>query len=127
MWSEFIKSIWIILPAAAIGVVLEGVRAFNGLKPGAPTPIWTLFGFLVISLAFGFLAIIVYHQVSIRWPQNPQQLYLYIAIVCAALLTVLAVVMRFAFKITWLDVIAWTVINWAFGLGYGLYLPKILG
>jgi len=124
MWNEFIKSIWIILPVAVIGTVVEGIRAFVSLKPGAPSPIGTLIGFLVVSMAFGFLAIFVYHQVGNRWPQNPKQLFLYIAIDCAAVLTVMAVVMHFVFKSSWLDVIAWTVINWAFALGYGLFLPK---
>ncbi len=124
MWNEFIKSIWIILPVAVLGVVLEGIRAFVGLKPGAPSPISTLFGLLIISVAFGFLAIFVYHQVGNRLPQNPQQVYLWIAIGCATVLTVLAVVMHFVFKSTWLDVIVWTVINWAFALGYGLFLPQ---
>ncbi len=126
MWSEFTKSIWIILPIAVLTVILEGVRVIVGPKTGASSPVGTLVGFLIVSLAFGFLAIYVYHFVVTRWPQNPQQVYLWIAIGCAAVLTVLAVVIHFAFKSTWLDVIVWTVINWAFALGYGMFLPKVL-
>lgn len=126
MWTEYLKSIWIILPVALITTLLEGARLIWGPKTGNSSGVGTLFGFLIVSLGFGFLAIAVLHWINARWPQNSEQVYFYLALGIGGLLTIMAVGMHFFFKSSWLDVAVWTAINVAYVVGYGWFMPKVL-
>lgn len=126
MFAEYMKSIWLILPATLVTMGLEAIIIARTPKSANPSMMGTLFGFLIFGLGFGLLAIFVYHQVGARWPANPAQTYLWIAIGSAVVLTLLALVMPIAFKMPWLNVAIWTVENFLWALGYGLFLPQIL-
>jgi hypothetical protein len=126
MFTEYVKSIGLILPATLITMALEAVILARAPKTAGASMGGTLAGFLVFGLGFGFLAIIVYHWVGSRWPANATQVYLWIALGAAVLLTLLALIMPLAFKMPWLNVAIWTVENFIWALGYGLFLPRIL-
>lgn len=126
MWSEYIKSIWIIFPVAVISTALEGFRVIGLPKTGNTSLAGTLVGFFLGCMAFGFLAILAFNWISARWPQNPPQTYLLVTVIIAGALTLLAIGMHFFFKSTWRDVILWTAINLVFMIGYGWFLPKVL-
>ena len=126
MLNEYMKSILIILPVTLITAALEALRLVWGPKTGNTLVFGTLFGYLIVGLGFGWLAIYVFHWVGGRWPLNAQQVYFWLVFVIAAVLNVLAVGMHFVFKSSWLDVIVWTVMNFLWALGYGWFLPKVL-
>jgi hypothetical protein len=127
MFAEYVKSLGLIIPATLVTIVLEAIafarqtKAANASLPG------TLFGFLIFGLGFGLLAIVVYHWVGNRYPETSAQVYFWLATGSAVALTLLALIMPLAFKIPWLHVAFWTVENFAWGLGYGWFLPQILG
>ncbi len=126
MIEQYIKAIWIILPITVITVLLEGVRYIWTPKTGKSSMGGTLFGILVLSLGFGFLAILALNWIQETWPGNATQIYLWLAIGCAIVLTLLAVIMPPVFKLRWGDAAIWTVLNFLWGLGYGWFLPQIL-
>lgn len=126
MFTEYTKSIGLILPATLIVTLLEAVIFARAPKAAGSSLPGTLFGFILFGLGFGLLAIFVYHQVELRWPATAAQTYLWIAIGAAVLLTLLALIMPIAFKMPWLNVAIWTVENFVWALGYGWFLPQIL-
>jgi hypothetical protein len=126
MFAEYVKSIGLILPATLVTMALEAVILARAPKSAGGSIGGSLAGFLVFGLGFGFLAILVYHWVGNRWPANAAQMYLWIALGAAVLLTLLALIMPLAFKMPWLNVVIWSVENFIWALGYGLFLPRIL-
>ncbi len=126
MITEYLKSMGLILPATLVTMALEAIIIARTPKSANPSLMGTLFGFLIFGLGFGLLAIFVYHQVGNRWPETTAQVYLWIAIGSAVILTLLALIMPFAFKMPWLNVAIWTIENFVWALGYGWFLPQIL-
>jgi hypothetical protein len=86
----------------------------------------TMSSFLVGGLIFGFIAIFAYHKIQVRWPENTAQMYLWIALAIAVLMTILAVAFRTMVKADWVAVAMWVVMNFLWAVGYGVYLPRIL-
>jgi len=126
MFAEYMKSIGLILPATLITMALEAVILTRLPKSANTSFGGTMAGFLVFGLGFGVLAIVVYHWVGSRWPENAAQVYLWLALGSAVVLTLLALIMPLAFKMPWFNVVIWTAENFLWALGYGLFLPQIL-
>ncbi len=126
MFTEYMKSIGLILPTTIITMALEAIVLARAPKTAGSSMMGTLFGFLIFGLGFGFLAIFVYHWVGARWPLTADQVYLWLAIGAAVALTLLALIMPIFFKSPWLNVVVWTIENFGWALGYGLLLPRIL-
>jgi len=126
MFSEYMKSIGLILPITLMTIALEALIIPRMPNSGNSSTLGVMFGFLIFGLGFGWLAILVYHWVGNRWPDNATLVYLWLAIVSAILFTLLAVGMHFAVKSPWVVVVVWTVMNFLWGLGYGWFLPQVL-
>jgi len=126
MFTEYMKSIGLILPATLVTMALEAMILARMPKSANASVGGTMAGFLVFGLGFGFLAIFMYHWVGSRWPENAAQVYLWVALGSAVLLTLLAGIMPLAFKMPWFNVAIWTAMNFLWALGYGIFLPRIL-
>jgi hypothetical protein len=126
MYNEYLKSIWLVLPITLVTVVLEILVMSRMPKSAGSSLGGTLFGFLILGLGFGFLAILAYHWVGNRWHDSAAQVYLLLAIGSAVLLSILAFSMHFVIKSPWSVVALWTSMNFLWGLGYGWFLPRIL-
>jgi hypothetical protein len=81
--------------------------------------------FTVLAVVFGLVAISVYAWVVGRWPDSAPQIYLWLGVGLAVLLSIAgAIVPRVLNKRG--PVVAWTVLNFLWGLGYGWLLPRLL-
>jgi hypothetical protein len=126
MVSEFMKSIWLILPITVVTMILEVIAVKHMQSTQNSSVAGTMSSFLIGGLIFGFIAIFVYHKIQIRWPENTAQMYLWIALGIAILMSVLAVAFRTMVKADWVAVAMWVVMNFLWAIGYGSYLPRIL-
>ncbi len=126
MIDQYLKAIWIILPITLITVVLQGIRMIWTPKTDGASRGGGLFGILIFGLGFGFLAILVFNWISGTWSEISTQIYFWLAVGCAIVLTLLAAVMPFFFKFRWADTAVWTILNFVWGLGYGWFLPQVL-
>ncbi len=126
MIDQYLRAIWIILPITLITVVLEGIRIIWTPKTGSTSKSGSLFGILIFGLGFGFLAILVFNWISRTWSGASSQIYFWLAVGSAIVLTILAAIMPLFFKFRWADAAVWTVLNFLWGLGYGWFLPQVL-
>jgi len=126
MVNEFIKSLGLILPMTVIIMILEAVATKHMQGSQNSALAGTMSSFLISGLVFGFIAIFAYHKIAARWPENPDQMYLWIALACAVVFTILAVAFRTMIKADWVAVARWTSMNFGWAIGYGVYLPRIL-
>lgn len=127
MFNEFMKSIWLILPITIITMILEAIASKHMQGTQNSVIAGTMSSFLIMGLVFGFVAIFAYHKVEVRWPENPEQMYLWIALGIAVVLTIFAAAFRTMIKADWVAVVMWTLMNFLWAVGYGVYLPRILG
>ena len=126
MVNEFIKSIWLILPITVVTMILEAIAVKHMQSTKNSAIAGTMSSFLISGLVFGFIAIFAYHKIQIRWPENTAQMYLWIALAIAVIMTVFAVAFRTMVKADWVAVAMWVVMNFLWAVGYGVYLPRIL-
>jgi len=126
MVNEFIKSIWLILPITVITMILEAIAVKHMQTTQNSAIAGTMSSFLISGLIFGFIAIFAYHKIQFRWPENTAQMYLWIALGIAILMSILAVAFRTMVKADWVAVAMWVVMNFLWAVGYGVYLPRIL-
>jgi hypothetical protein len=126
MISEFVKSIGLILPMTVIVMIMEAIvmKHIQGTQNSAIAG--TLSSFLISGLVFGFIAIFAYHKIGARWPENSAQMYLWIALAIAVVLSILAVAFRTMIKADWVAAAMWVLMNFVWAIGYGVYLPRIL-
>ena len=128
MFADFVKAIWIVIPATLLLSALEAFRVLVPPKTAMTANPGSWFSYIISGIVFAFLAIFVYHQVQNRWPQNAGQVYLWIALGLIVLFSVVAIIMPFVMKsASWKDVIVWIAMHLVLGLGYGIFLPKVLG
>jgi cytochrome bd-type quinol oxidase subunit 2 len=127
MINEFVKSIGLILPMTIAIMIMEAVATKHMQGSQNSAIAGTMTSFLISGLVFGFIAIFAYHKIQIRWPENSAQMYLYIALAIAVVLSVLAVAFRTMIKADWVAVVMWILMNFVWAVGYGIYLPRILG
>src|SRR5512135_760181 len=107
MIEQYLKAIWIIVPITLITVVLQGVRMIWTPKTGSASQGGSLFGVLIFGLGFGFLAIFVYNWIAGTWSGTSTQIYFWLAVGSAVVLTLLAAVMPLFFKFRWADTAVW--------------------
>ena len=128
MFADFVKAIWVVIPTTLLLSALEAVRVLVPPKTAMTANSGSWFSYIISGIVFAFLAIFVYHQVQNRWPQNAGQVYLWIALGLIVLFSVVAIIMPFVMKsASWKDVIVWIAMHLVLGLGYGIFLPKVLG
>jgi hypothetical protein len=126
MVNEFIKSIWLILPIALVSMILEAIAVKHMQNTQNSSITGTMSSFLIGGLIFGFIAIFAYHKIQVSWPENTAQIYFWIALGIAILMSVLALAFRTMVKADWVAVAMWVVMNFLWAVGYGVYLPRIL-
>lgn len=126
MLNEFIKSIWLFLPITVVTMILETIAVKHMQSTQNSLIAGTMSSFLIGGLIFGFIAIFAYHKIQIRWPENTAQMYLWIALAIAVMMSILAVVFRTMVKADWVAAAMWVVMNFLWAAGYGVYLPRIL-
>lgn len=73
---------------------------------------------------FGLVAALLYTWVAGIWPDAAPQIYLGMGAGLAVLFTIAGVIVRSLLKRGAL--VAWTVLNFLWGLGYGVLLPVVL-
>jgi hypothetical protein len=128
MFADFVKAIWVVIPTTLLLSALEAVRVLVPPKTAMTANSGSWFSYIISGIVFAFLAIFVYHQVQNRWPQNAGQVYLWIALGLIVLFSVVAIIMPFVMKsASWKDVIIWIAMHLVLGLGYGIFLPRMLG
>lgn len=126
MFAEFMKSIWLILPITVVTMILEAVAVKHMASTQNSAIAGTMSSFLISGLVFGLIAIFAYHKFQVWWPTNTAQMYLYIALGISVVLTILAFAFRTMIKADYVASIMWTLMNFLWAIGYGVYLPRIL-
>ena len=124
-------AIWAIVPVA----LLSGIAAFwrgEQLLAWYPIPVKGTVGkiviasvFAILAVVFGLVAISVYAWVVGRWPDSAPQIYLWLGIGLAVLLSIAGVIVPSILNKRG-PVVAWTVLNFLWGVGYGWLLPLLL-
>lgn len=117
-WPVFIP----ITLSSIIIVLLSGEKMAASYKAGLGT---LVLGYLIGGIVFASVAVQTYLWMDGRWPASAAMIYLTVALVLAAVLTIAAVVLARAEENT--PVVAWTVMNFMWALGYGLMIPRLLG
>jgi FtsH-binding integral membrane protein len=122
------KSMWVIVSVS----LLTGIVAFwrgERLLAWYPAPVKGVAGRIVIALVFtiaaaifGLVANSVYGRVAARRPDTAPQIYLWVGVGLAILLTIAGFIVPTALKKQG-PVIAWTMMNLLWGVGYGWVLP----
>jgi predicted membrane channel-forming protein YqfA (hemolysin III family) len=122
------KSMWVIVSV----FLLTGIVAFwrgERLLAWYPVPVKGVAGRIVIALVFtiaagifGLVASSVYGRVATRRPDKAPQVYLWVGVGLAILLSIAGFIVPTALKKQG-PVIAWTVMNLLWGVGYGWVLP----
>jgi hypothetical protein len=130
MFVDKLMALWVIVPVA----LLSGIVAFwRGKQVLAwyPIPVKGTAGrivialvFTVLAVVFGLVAISVYAWVVGRWPDTASQIYLGLGVGLAVLLSIAGVIVRSIVGKG--PVVAWTLMNFLWGLGYGGLLPLLL-
>jgi hypothetical protein len=81
--------------------------------------------FAILAVVFGLVAISVYAWVMARWPDSAPQIYLGMGVGLAVLLSIAGVIVPSILGRRG-PVVAWTLMNFLWGLGYGWLLPILL-
>jgi hypothetical protein len=125
------KPMWVIVSVA----LLTGIVSFwrgERMLAWYPVPVKGVPGRIVIALVFtvaaaifGLVANSVYGRLVVSRPDTAAQIYLWVGIGLAVLLTVAGFIVPSAIKRQG-PVIAWTVMNFLWGIGYGWVLPLVL-
>jgi len=96
-----------------------------------PIPLPGIAGRIVLAIAFaiaatiaGFIAQSVYGRALAGRPETAPSLYQWIGLGVATALTVAGIVVYAILKRG--PVVAWTLLNFAWGIGYGMWLPRLL-
>ena len=125
------SSMWVIVSVA----LLTGIVCFwrgERMLAWYPVPLKGLAGRAVIALVFtvaaavfGLVANSVYGRLAANRPDAAPQIYLWVGVGVAVLLSVAGFIVPRALKKQG-PVIAWTVMNLLWGVGYGWVLPLLL-
>ena len=125
------QSTWVIVSVA----LLTGIVSFwrgEQMLAWYPIPVKGVAGRLVIAVLFAIVAAIfglvansVYGRVVASRPDTAAQTYLWVGVGLAILLSVAGFIVPSALKKQG-PVIAWTVMNFLWGVGYGWVLPLLL-
>ena len=110
--------------AVAFWRVQELVEWYPLPVKGAPARILMVLMFFGGCFIFGLAAAFVYPWVAGIWPTAAPQIYLGLGAGLAVLFTIAGVIVRAILKRGAL--VAWTVQNFLWGLGYGALLPVLL-
>jgi hypothetical protein len=122
---------WVIVSVA----LLTGIVCFwrgERMLAWYPVPIKGVAGRIVIALLFtvvaaifGLVANSVYGRLVASRPDTAAQIYLWVGVGVAVLLTVAGFIVPAAIKRQG-PVVAWAIMNFLWGVGYGWVLPRVL-
>jgi hypothetical protein len=125
------SSMWVIVSVA----LLTGIVCFwrgERMLAWYPVPIKGVAGraviallFTVVAAIFGLVANSVYGRLVASRPDTAVQIYLGVGVGVAVLLTVAGFIVPAAVKRQG-PVVAWAVMNFLWGVGYGWVLPLVL-
>jgi hypothetical protein len=125
------SSMWVIVSVA----LLTGIVCFwrgERMLAWYPVPIKGVAGraviallFTVVAAIFGLVANSVYGRLVASRPDTAAQIYLWVGVGVAVLLTVAGFIVPAAIKRQG-PVVAWAVMNLLWGVGYGWVLPLVL-
>jgi len=122
-----------LLAVAPVSLLSGAVAFWSGKQPaeryqvpvkGAAARIVMAAVFTIGGFIFGLVAAFVYPWVAGNWPGTAPQIYLGLGVGLAVLFTIMAVVERAILKKG--AVVAWTVLNFLWGVGYGALLPLLV-
>ena len=125
-----IVALQVVLPVA---VLSAGVAFWRGeqLLDWYPIPLKGMAGRVVIALVFGVLSVVfglvahaVYGRAMNSRPDTAAQIYAWVGIGLAVLLSVVGVVVATILKRG--PTIAWTLLNLLWGVGHGWWMPTLL-
>jgi hypothetical protein len=115
--------------------LLTGIVAFvrgERMLGWYPIPIKGVVGWIVIAVVFAIVAAIfgtvansVYGRLIASRPDTAAQIYLWVGVGVAVVLTIAGFIVPSALKKQG-PVIAWTLMNFLWGVGYGWVLPLVL-
>ena len=125
------KSMWVIVSVS----LLTGIVSFwrgERMLTWYPIPVKGVAGRAVIALVFtiaaavfGLVANSVYGRVAASRPDTAHQIYLWVGVGLAIILSIAGFIVPSALKKQG-PVVAWTVMNFLWGVGYGWVLPLLL-
>jgi hypothetical protein len=125
------SSMWVIVSVA----LLTGIACFwrgERMLAWYPVPIKGVAGraviallFTVVAVIFGLVANSVYGRLVASRPDTAAQIYLGVGVGVAVLLTVAGFIVPAVIKRQG-PVVAWAVMNFLWGVGYGWVLPLVL-
>lgn len=110
--------------AVALWRVQELVEWYPLPVKGAPARMLIVLMFFVGCFIFGLVAAFVYAWLASTWPRMAPQIYLGLGTGLAVLFTIAGAIVRAILKRGAL--VAWTVQNFLWGLGYGVLLRVVL-
>ena len=115
--------------------LLTGIVAFvrgERMLAWYPLPLKGVAGWIVIAVVFAIVAAIfgtvansVYGRLIASRPDTAAQIYMWVGIGVAILLTIAGFIVPSALKKQG-PVIAWALMNFLWGVGYGWVLPRLL-
>lgn len=126
-----LMALWVIVPvsllsgAAAFWRVEQLVAWYPVPVKGTPARVVMASVFAILAVVFGLVATSVYAWVAGRWPDTAPQIYLGLGVGLAVLLSIAGVIVPSILKKRG-PVVAWTVLNFLWGVGYGWLLPLLL-
>ena len=126
-----IVALQVALPVAVLSAVVAFWRG-ERLLDWYPIPLKGVAGrvviallFAVLSVVFGLVAHAVYGRAVSSRPDTAAQIYAWVGIGLAVLLSIVGVVVATILKRG--PTIAWTLLNLLWGVGYGWWMPTLLG
>lgn len=126
-----LMALWVIVPVSLLSGAVAFWRAEQLVAwypvpvKGTPARIVMASVFAIAALVFGLVAISVYAWVVGRWPDTAPQIYLGLGVGLAILLSIAGVIVPSILGRRG-PVVAWTLMNFLWGVGYGWLLPMLL-
>jgi hypothetical protein len=123
-------AVWAIVAVAALTGLVSLWRGEKMLAwypiplPGIAGRIALAVAFTVAAVIFGLVAQSVYGRMLINRPDSAARIYLWIGAGAAVVLTVAAIIVTMILKRG--PIIAWILLNFLWGIGYGWGLPALL-
>jgi hypothetical protein len=125
-------ALWVIVPVAALSWIVCFGRG-EQLLAWYPIPVKGTAGriaiasvFAILAVVFGLVAASVYGRVAAARPDTAALIYRWVGLGLAILLSIAGFIVPSALQRKG-PVVAWTVTNFLWGVGYGWVLPHLLG
>jgi hypothetical protein len=127
---NIVGALLVIVPVSLLAGVVASWRVQELVEwyplpvKGAPARMLMVLMFFVGCFIFGLVAALLYAWLASIWPRMAPHIYLGMGAGLAVLFTIAGLIVRAILKRGAL--VAWTVQNFLWGLGYGVLLPVVL-